>query len=137
MSPEVPLALVPATACEVIASPPSLMSVQLAPRLPSARLKSSEPAPAQAFCGITSSGIRRKQQINKDSKEADLKLCAKALVIFILPTGGHSYEVLLRTVPDLRQHVSTTEMAMPEPGRRRHGSRPLTACPPAYLAPVQ
>src|ERR1700730_575618 len=34
---------VPAAAWETIASPPSLMSVQFPPRLPSARLKSSEP----------------------------------------------------------------------------------------------
>src|SRR5215469_15322244 len=42
MSPEVPEAAVPATACETIASPPSLISVQFDPRLPFARLKSSE-----------------------------------------------------------------------------------------------
>src|SRR6476659_8826747 len=43
MSPDTPALAVPATACDVIASPPSLMLVQFAPRLPSARLKSSEP----------------------------------------------------------------------------------------------
>src|SRR5262245_15284361 len=42
MSPEMPEPTVPLTAWEVIASPASLMSVQLEPRVPSALLKSSE-----------------------------------------------------------------------------------------------
>src|SRR5438045_3409515 len=40
---------VPAAAWETIASPPSLVSVQFAPRLPSDRLKSSEPPVAELF----------------------------------------------------------------------------------------
>jgi len=42
ISPDTPALAVPATCCETIASPPSLVSVQFAPRLPFARLKSSE-----------------------------------------------------------------------------------------------
>ena len=47
MSPDTPALAVPATTWELIASPPSLTSVQFAPRLPSARLKSSEPHVAE------------------------------------------------------------------------------------------
>ena len=39
MSPLTPVLAVPATAWEMIVSPPSLMSVQFGPRLPLARLK--------------------------------------------------------------------------------------------------
>ena len=45
MSPEFPAACVPTTASLEIASPPTVMSVQFAPRLPFALLKLSEAAP--------------------------------------------------------------------------------------------
>src|SRR5689334_5526811 len=61
MSPDTPALAVPATACDVIASPPSLMLVQFAPRLPFARLKLSEAVTANAACGNTKSGTRRNE----------------------------------------------------------------------------
>jgi hypothetical protein len=68
MSPARP-PLEPATAWEEIDKPPSVISVQFAPRLPFARLKSSAPAVAEAPCGNatwgnTRSGTRSEQKIN-------------------------------------------------------------------------
>src|SRR5215469_675831 len=53
MSPETPALAVPATTCEEIASPPSLISVQFGPRLPSTRLKSSEALDAVLLVQVT------------------------------------------------------------------------------------
>ena len=53
MSPLMPVALVPATAWEEMARPPSLMSVQLGPSGPSARLKLSEALPAEFVVQVT------------------------------------------------------------------------------------
>src|SRR5215471_11118183 len=60
MSPDTTLLEVPATACETIASPPSLVLVQFAPRLPFARLKSSEAVAARTFCGNITNETRRR-----------------------------------------------------------------------------
>ena len=61
MSPEFPVAWVPITASLEMASPPTDMSVQSAPRLPFARLKLSEKVAANALCGTASrsSEVRR------------------------------------------------------------------------------
>ena len=56
MSPEY-VVVVPVTTWDEIASPPPVMSLQPAPRLPFARLKLSETDPAaEARCGIMSTG---------------------------------------------------------------------------------
>ena len=52
MSPEFALAWVPITASLEIASPPTDMLVQSAPRLPFARAKLSEEVAANARCGV-------------------------------------------------------------------------------------
>src|SRR5262245_40835708 len=69
MSPDTTLLEVPATACETIASPPSLISVQFAPRLPFARLKSSEAVAARAVCGNTKSGTRRREKTTRSLRD--------------------------------------------------------------------
>src|SRR5450755_522707 len=63
MPPVVPVALVPATVWEEMARPPSLMSVQLAPSGPSARLKLSEPLPAEFVVHVTATLLTLAEEI--------------------------------------------------------------------------
>src|SRR6516164_7977556 len=86
MSPEFPDP-VPVTTLEEIASPPTLMSVQPAPRLPFARLKLSEAeTPANALSGIASENSdannvttrvpRAQRRKEREHLECSLEMCS-------------------------------------------------------------
>ena len=93
MSPELPPALVPATAWLTIASPPMVISVQFGPRFPLARAKLSEEVTvAPALPGNATSGAIRQARISS-LPERTRALCpglVVALKTFPFPIAAYA-----------------------------------------------